>query len=307
MSTQRCDDAVRGLIPTGWYPTAVALDPTGRAALHRQRLRIRIDRADVPPGAGPQLHGSRRRRLDSRRARTRGSSRASPSRCATTTTCCRRDDVKSASHDDDDRDDATTTDTRSARTANPIPMHPGRAARRSSTSSTSSRRTAPTIRCSATCRRATAIRRWCSSGATSRRITTRWPSSSRCSTTTTARATSRRSGTAGCLQAYPSTWVHKYGNARNNQNPMLLGPTDAIYDSAKAARPVGAGVRRARREHHHAVERHLDGHLQRLEERHHATSTSPRGRSSSACATSTTRRIRRPRAACPINTAPTSS
>jgi YVTN family beta-propeller protein len=36
------------------------------------------------------------------------------------------------------------------------------------------------------------------------------------------------------LQAYPSDWVHKYGNARNNQSPMLLGPTDAIYDHAKA-------------------------------------------------------------------------
>jgi YVTN family beta-propeller protein len=36
------------------------------------------------------------------------------------------------------------------------------------------------------------------------------------------------------LQAYPSTWVHKYGNARNNQSPMLLGPTEAIYDNAKA-------------------------------------------------------------------------
>jgi YVTN family beta-propeller protein len=36
------------------------------------------------------------------------------------------------------------------------------------------------------------------------------------------------------LQAYPSTWVHKYGNARNNQSPMLLGPSEAIYDSAKA-------------------------------------------------------------------------
>ena len=36
------------------------------------------------------------------------------------------------------------------------------------------------------------------------------------------------------LQAYPSTWTHKYGNARNNQSPMLLGPTDAIYDNAKA-------------------------------------------------------------------------
>src|SRR5262249_16349921 len=37
------------------------------------------------------------------------------------------------------------------------------------------------------------------------------------------------------LQAYPSTWVHKYGNGRNNQSPMLLGPTEAIYDSVKAA------------------------------------------------------------------------
>jgi hypothetical protein len=36
------------------------------------------------------------------------------------------------------------------------------------------------------------------------------------------------------LQAYPSTWTHKYSNERNNQNPMLLGPTDAIYDNAKA-------------------------------------------------------------------------
>jgi YVTN family beta-propeller protein len=36
------------------------------------------------------------------------------------------------------------------------------------------------------------------------------------------------------LQAFPSTYVHKYGNARNNQSPMLLGPTDAVYDSAKA-------------------------------------------------------------------------
>jgi YVTN family beta-propeller protein len=36
------------------------------------------------------------------------------------------------------------------------------------------------------------------------------------------------------LQAFPSTYVHKYGNGRNNQSPMLLGPTDAIYDTAKA-------------------------------------------------------------------------
>jgi hypothetical protein len=36
------------------------------------------------------------------------------------------------------------------------------------------------------------------------------------------------------LQAYPSTYAHKYGNARNNQSPMLLGPTEGIYDNAKA-------------------------------------------------------------------------
>jgi len=35
-------------------------------------------------------------------------------------------------------------------------------------------------------------------------------------------------------QGYPSTWVHKYSNNRNDQNPMLLGPTEAIYDNAKA-------------------------------------------------------------------------
>ncbi len=67
-----------------------------------------------------------------------------------------------------------------------------------------------------------------------RPITTRWPNSSCCSTTTTARAISRRSATAGSCRRIPSTYVHKYGNARNNQSPMLLGPTDAIYDSAKA-------------------------------------------------------------------------
>jgi len=34
------------------------------------------------------------------------------------------------------------------------------------------------------------------------------------------------------LQAYPSTWVHKYGNSRGS--PMRMGPTEAIYDNAKA-------------------------------------------------------------------------
>ena len=36
-----------------------------------------------------------------------------------------------------------------------------------------------------------------------------------------------------CLQAYPSDWMHKYSNGRNDQNPMILGATEAIYDNAK--------------------------------------------------------------------------
>ncbi len=37
-----------------------------------------------------------------------------------------------------------------------------------------------------------------------------------------------------CLQAYAGDWIHKYSNGRNDQNPMLLGATEAIYDNAKA-------------------------------------------------------------------------
>jgi phospholipase C len=37
-----------------------------------------------------------------------------------------------------------------------------------------------------------------------------------------------------CLQAYANDWIHKYSNGRNDQNPMLLAATDAIYDNAKA-------------------------------------------------------------------------
>ena len=69
---------------------------------------------------------------------------------------------------------------------------------------------------------------------TSRRITMRWPSSSCCSTTTTVPAISRRSGIAGCCRRIRAPGCTSTGTRRNNQNPMLLGPTDAIYDSAKA-------------------------------------------------------------------------
>ena len=64
------------------------------------------------------------------------------------------------------------------------------------------------------------------------------------------------------LQAYPSTWVHKYGNGRNDQNPMLLGPTDAIYDSAKLHGLSVQVVRRARPQHDHTGNRDVDRYLQ---------------------------------------------
>ena len=38
-----------------------------------------------------------------------------------------------------------------------------------------------------------------------------------------------------CTQGYASDWVFKYGNGRNDQNPMLFAPTDFLWDSMKAA------------------------------------------------------------------------
>ena len=37
-----------------------------------------------------------------------------------------------------------------------------------------------------------------------------------------------------CTQGYASDWLHKYGNGRNDANPMLFAPTDFLWDSAKA-------------------------------------------------------------------------
>jgi phospholipase C len=37
-----------------------------------------------------------------------------------------------------------------------------------------------------------------------------------------------------CTQGYASDWVHKYGNARNDANPMLFAPTDFLWDNARA-------------------------------------------------------------------------
>ena len=36
-----------------------------------------------------------------------------------------------------------------------------------------------------------------------------------------------------CTQGYASDWVFKYGNGRNDQNPMLFAPTEFIWDNAR--------------------------------------------------------------------------
>ena len=77
--------------------------------------------------------------------------------------------------------------------------------RRSPTASTSSRRTGPTTRSSATCPRATASRASASSPSGSRRTTTPWPASSSCSTTFTSTARSRPTATSGRWGPTPAT------------------------------------------------------------------------------------------------------
>jgi len=37
-----------------------------------------------------------------------------------------------------------------------------------------------------------------------------------------------------CTQGYASDWAFKYGNGRNDGNPMLSAPNDALWDNAKA-------------------------------------------------------------------------
>ena len=70
-----------------------------------------------------------------------------------------------------------------------------------------------------------------------------------------------------CTQGYASDWLHKYGNGRNDANPMLFAPTDFLWDSAKAHGAQRAFLRRTGRQYHHARGRRLARHLQRLEER----------------------------------------
>ena len=37
-----------------------------------------------------------------------------------------------------------------------------------------------------------------------------------------------------CTQGYASDWIFKYGNARNDTNPMLFAPNEFLWDTAKA-------------------------------------------------------------------------
>jgi YVTN family beta-propeller protein len=37
-----------------------------------------------------------------------------------------------------------------------------------------------------------------------------------------------------CTQGYAGDWLHKYGNGRNDANPMLFAPSDFLWDNAKA-------------------------------------------------------------------------
>ncbi len=37
-----------------------------------------------------------------------------------------------------------------------------------------------------------------------------------------------------CTQGYASDWLHKYGNGRNDANPMLFAPSDFLWDNAKS-------------------------------------------------------------------------
>ena len=86
------------------------------------------------------------------------------------------------------------------------------AAIRSSTSSTSSRRTGPSISCSATWEWATAIPPWPCTARTSPRISTSSRCNSACWTTSTTRARYRATGTCGPPRGSPATTPRRPGN-----------------------------------------------------------------------------------------------
>ena len=151
---------MKGFIPTGWYPTAVAVTPDGKKLL-------------VGVGKGNQTkanpHRARRSRARRRKTTTSPAGAAGPFPYIGTTlsgalSIVPVPDDKTAGRATPSRSIATapipTSCSRPRRIPRRRPSRPRSATRRrSSTSSTSSRRTAPTIRSSATCPAATATRR----------------------------------------------------------------------------------------------------------------------------------------------------
>jgi len=226
----RSDDAVRGLIPTGWYPTAVVTDSTGERLFIASGYGFGSIAPTVPPGGGRSyqdrvgivsiLDVPNRKELARFTQQVRDNNDVLPP----------VDDIRSAKgRDDDDRDEHGADH----HGREPIPMHPGeRSPIKHVFYIIKENRTYDQVfgdmpqgngdpslvefgrdvtpNHHALAEQFALLDNYYGPGDQSA-LGHRW-----------------------VLQAYPSTWVHKYGNARNNQNPMLLGPTDAIYDSAKA-------------------------------------------------------------------------
>jgi YVTN family beta-propeller protein len=228
----RSDDAVKGLIPTGWYPTAVAVDPAGERLFIASGYGFGSIAPTVPPGEGRSytdrvgvvsiLDVPNRWELARFTRQVHDNNDVLPP----------VDDVRSAwGHGDDDRDGHGNGSDRHGR--EPIPMHPGERspikhvfyiikenrtydqvfgdmAQGNGDPSLVEFGRDVTPNHHALAEQFALLDNYYGPGDQSA-LGHRW-----------------------VLQAYPSSWVHKYGNGRNNQNPMLLGPTDAIYDSAKA-------------------------------------------------------------------------
>ncbi len=232
----RGDDAVRGLIPTGWYPTAVALDATGDRLFVASGYGFGSIAPTATPGEGRSyqdrvgvvsiLDVPSRKELDRFTKQVRDNNDVLPP----------VDDIRSVNDRDDDRDrhdrDGHGHDGH-GRARDPIPMHPGERSpikhvfyvvKENRTYDQVfgdlpqgngdpslvefGRDTTPNHH--ALAEQFALLDNYYGPGDQSA-LGHRW-----------------------VLQSYPSSWVHKYSNARNNQSPMLLGPTDAIYDNAKA-------------------------------------------------------------------------
>ena len=192
--------ACSGFIPTGWYPTGVLFSRDGRTlfvlsgkgltslreparrAGRRARRRRAVHRIDAGGLA-----------LDRARRRTRPRSRRYTKTVYALTPYT----------------DATRLAPAAAPAASPIPRRVGDSRRRSSTCSTSSARTAPTTRSSATSIAATAIRRSRCSARTSRRTRTRSRASSSRSTTSTSTPRSATTAMRSRPGAYATDIVEK--------------------------------------------------------------------------------------------------